>query len=107
MWPPRDLATDSACRGSADIAGIGRVCYSLPKDTFPVYVTEDTDTMIAEQAVIDAQEAWVEGIVAIDKVHADGGDYAARATKHINDLYAYGETQGHVQADPGGGGPVP
>ena len=48
---------------------------------------------ISEQAVIDAQKAWGEGIVAIAKVHADGGDYAARATEHINDLYAYGETK--------------
>lgn len=47
---------------------------------------------ISEQAVIDAQKAWGEGIVAIAKTHADGGDYAARATKHIDDLYAYGET---------------
>ena len=47
---------------------------------------------ISEQAVIDAQKTWGEGIVAIAKVHADGGDYAARATQHIDDLYAYGET---------------
>ena len=47
---------------------------------------------ISEQAVIDAQKAWGEGIVAIAKTHADGGDYAARATKHIKDRYAYGET---------------
>ena len=48
---------------------------------------------ISEQTVIDAQETWGEGIVAIAKVHADGGDYTARATEHINDLYAYGETK--------------
>ena len=47
---------------------------------------------ISEQTVIDAQKTWGEGIVAIAKVHADGGDYTARATEHINDLYAYGET---------------
>ncbi len=48
---------------------------------------------ISEQAVIDAQKTWGEGIVAISKVHADGGDYTARAKEHINDLYAYGETK--------------
>ena len=48
--------------------------------------------LISEQAVIDAQKIWGEGIVAIAKVHADGGDYAARAMQHIDDLYAYGET---------------
>ena len=47
---------------------------------------------ISEQAVIDAQITWGEGIVAIATLHADGGDYTARATEHINDLYAYGET---------------
>ena len=47
---------------------------------------------ISEQAVIDAQITWGEGIVAIAALHADGGDYTARATEHINDLYAYGET---------------
>ena len=47
---------------------------------------------ISEQDVIDAQIIWGEGIVAIATVHADGGDYTARATEHVNDLYAYGET---------------
>jgi len=47
---------------------------------------------IFRQAVIDAQRTWGDGIVAISKVHADGGDYVARARQHIDDLYAYGET---------------
>ena len=47
---------------------------------------------ISEQDVIDAQTIWGEGIVAIATVHANGGDYTARATEHVNDLYAYGET---------------
>ena len=54
--------------------------------------TSCTTEPISEQAVIDAQKTWGEGIVAISKVHADGGDYTARAKEHINDLYAYGET---------------
>ncbi|MXY32249.1 MAG: phosphoribosyl-AMP cyclohydrolase, partial [Gammaproteobacteria bacterium] len=54
--------------------------------------TSASAQQISEQAVIDAQEAWGEGIVSIAKVHTDGGDYTARATEHINDLYAYGET---------------
>lgn len=48
--------------------------------------------MISEQTVIDAQTAWGEGIVAISETHTTGGDYAARATAHINNLYAYGMT---------------
>ncbi|MEM6539218.1 MAG: phosphoribosyl-AMP cyclohydrolase [Pseudomonadota bacterium] len=47
---------------------------------------------ISEQAIIDAQTAWGNGIVAISTVHSDGGDFAARATDHINTLYAYGDT---------------
>ena len=47
---------------------------------------------ITEADVIAAQKEWGEGIVAIAKVHSDGGDYSARATEHINTLYAYGET---------------
>lgn len=45
---------------------------------------------ISEQDVIDAQIEWGEGIVAIAAVHAEGGDYRARATQHIEELYAYG-----------------
>jgi hypothetical protein len=45
---------------------------------------------ITEQDVIAAQKEWGEGIVAISSVHAEGGDYEARATEHINTLYAYG-----------------
>lgn len=47
---------------------------------------------MSEEAVIDAQITWGEGIVAISKLHSDGGDYEARATEHIETLYAYGET---------------
>ena len=45
---------------------------------------------VTEQDVIDAQTAWGEGIVAISTVHSEGGDFAARATEHIEALYAYG-----------------
>ena len=47
---------------------------------------------ITEKAVIDAQKEWGNGIVAISKVHTNGGDFKARATQHIETLYAYGET---------------
>ena len=47
---------------------------------------------ISKQAVIDAQQAWGEGIVAIASTHADGGDFKTRATQHIESLYAYGES---------------
>ena len=60
--------------------------------TLAAIATSAAAEPISEQAVIDAQKIWGEGIVAIAKVHDDGGDYAARATQHIDDLYAYGET---------------
>ncbi|MEM6649872.1 MAG: phosphoribosyl-AMP cyclohydrolase [Pseudomonadota bacterium] len=47
---------------------------------------------ISQQDVVDAQTTWGNGIVAISQVHSEGGDYEARATQHINNLYAYGET---------------
>ncbi len=51
-----------------------------------------SDKGITKDDVIAAQKEWGEGIVAISSVHSSGGDYAARATEHINTLYAYGET---------------
>ncbi len=47
---------------------------------------------VTEADVVAAQQEWGEGIVAISRVHSDGGDYTARATEHINTLYAYGVT---------------
>ncbi len=47
---------------------------------------------ISKQDVIAAQKAWGEGIVAIASTHKSGGDFKARATEHINTLYAYGKT---------------
>jgi len=49
-------------------------------------------SQISEQDVIDAQTAWGEGIVAIAAAHAGGGDFKARASQHIDALYAYGDT---------------
>lgn len=55
---------------------------------------------ITEQAVIDVQKEWGEGIVAISKTHSDEGDFKARATEHINTLYAYGEDGAKVMFKP-------
>lgn len=46
---------------------------------------------VTEEQVLAAQKAWGEGIVAISKTHTDEGDFKARATEHINTLYAYGD----------------
>ena len=47
---------------------------------------------VTEAEVIAAQREWGQGIVDISRVHATNGDYKARATRHINTLYAYGDT---------------
>lgn len=47
---------------------------------------------ITEADIVAAQTEWGNGIVAIASVHSEGGDFAARATEHINTLYAYGDT---------------
>ena len=47
---------------------------------------------ITSAEVRNAQRAWGEGIVDISRVYAEGGDYKARATRHINSMYAYGDT---------------
>jgi len=56
-------------------------------------LSTDTDTAgehsITKQDVLDAQEAWGDGIVAIGAVFQEDGDYKARAAEHITDLYAY------------------
>ncbi len=49
-------------------------------------------TNITKEEVLAVQKAWGEGIVAIAKAHAEGGDFKARAKEHINSLYAYGLT---------------
>ena len=52
----------------------------------------DADASITEADVVAAQTEWGEGIVAIAAVHSADGDFTARATEHIETLYAYGET---------------
>ncbi|MCI5043508.1 MAG: phosphoribosyl-AMP cyclohydrolase [Aquisalinus sp.] len=47
---------------------------------------------ITKEDVIAAQTQWGNGIVAISSVHTEGGNYEARATEHINTLYAYDNT---------------
>ena len=53
---------------------------------------------ITKQDVLDAQKAWGDGIVAISQVYVDKGDFKARASQHIKDLYAY--EQGEVLFKP-------
>ncbi len=47
---------------------------------------------ISKKDILDAQRIWGEGIIAISSAHSSGKDYKARATQHVDDLYAYGET---------------
>ena len=47
---------------------------------------------ITEQEVVEAQRAWGDGIVAIGRVHAAGGDTVAAAAAHINRFYGYDQS---------------
>ncbi len=49
----------------------------------------DTSAAITIEEVEAAQQAWGEGIVAIGQTFTEEGDYAARATEHINMHYGY------------------
>ena len=48
---------------------------------------------ISKQDVLDAQQAWADGIVKISSVYVDEGNYRDAAKQHIEDLYAYGESE--------------
>ncbi len=45
--------------------------------------------MITKQEVIEAQQAWSDGLIRIGKVFGDNGDYLAAARQHIDTLYGY------------------
>jgi hypothetical protein len=49
----------------------------------------EIQTTITEQEVLDAQNAWGEGIVKIGKMFSENGDYKKAATEHINNFYNY------------------
>lgn len=51
--------------------------------------SHDKKAAITKQDVLDAQKAWADGIVAISTVFVEEGDFKARASQHIKDLYAY------------------
>ena len=53
---------------------------------------------ITEADVLAAQKEWAQGIVMIGDTFKAKGDYTAKATKHIKDLYAY--EQGDVLFKP-------
>lgn len=52
---------------------------------------EHCSTPITEADVLQAQQVWGKGIVAIGNAYLNGQDYIAVATKHVDDLYAYRE----------------
>ena len=56
-----------------------------------VTANETAPAPIGKDQVLAAQKAWGKGIVDISRVHTEGGDYKARAVKHIETLYGYGE----------------
>ena len=49
-----------------------------------------SNQIITKQEVLDAQQAWGEGIVKIGNVFQENGDYSAAAEAHIDQFYNYG-----------------
>lgn len=74
----------SACGGASEATATNTTADAAPAAAPAADITEE--------AVVAAQTTWGNGIVAISAVHAEGGDFAARATDHINTLYAYEQT---------------
>jgi len=58
----------------------------------PRQPTEAQLKCISEKEVIEAQQAWGEGIVEIGEVYSQGGDYRQAAIDHIDEFYAYDES---------------
>jgi len=56
------------------------------------YAVDRSNNAISKADVVAAQTEWGNGIVAISKVHKKDGNYKSRAAQHINELYAYGQT---------------
>lgn len=46
---------------------------------------------VTREQILDAQQAWGDGIVRISKAHVDGQDFEAVARDHIETLYGYGD----------------
>ena len=44
---------------------------------------------ITPEKVAAAQERWALGVIEIGETHQSGGDYAARARRHLAELYGY------------------
>lgn len=67
-------------------------CKQSPQKENATISQTETEIVITEQEVLDAQKAWGEGIVKIGKVYLEQGDYKTAATEHINNFYNYQES---------------
>ncbi|NNU16836.1 phosphoribosyl-AMP cyclohydrolase [Parvularcula sp. ZS-1/3] len=56
--------------------------------SLPMY----SDQCITEQEVVEAQQAWGDGIVKIGQVYRNNGDYVKAAADHINKFYGYDQS---------------
>jgi hypothetical protein len=55
----------------------------------PANADQPKETTITEAEVNAAQQAWCDALVKIGKVHQEGGNYKAVASRLIDDLYDY------------------
>ncbi|MGB7419961.1 MAG: phosphoribosyl-AMP cyclohydrolase [Erythrobacter sp.] len=54
--------------------------------------TQEQLRCISEAEVVEAQQAWGQGIVEIGRIYSEGGDYRQAAIDHIDEFYAYDES---------------
>lgn len=66
-------------------------CKESPQKENVSTTNTETEVVITEQEVLDAQKSWGEGIVNIGKVYTENGDYKTAAAEHIKKFYNYQE----------------
>ncbi len=73
------------------VASLIMCAFSACANTAPQRLTPSiySESCITEQEVVEAQNAWGDGIVEIGEAYSNGGDYKKAASDHINKFYGY------------------
>lgn len=87
----RKIFVGSALVAAAVAGGIATLTMAVNAATSSPSASASTPITTAE--VRAAQNAWGQGIVDIGEAFQSGADYEARAAQHIEDLYAYGQSE--------------
>jgi len=67
-------------------------CCGAPSKLVTGSLTLGCQSTVTRQMVLNAQQAWGNGIVAIASAYTNGGNYTQVAVNHIRTLYGYGLT---------------